>query len=343
MKKLLLLCPLLLTSAVFAAEKPKTAAKTPAKSTSNPAQPPVKGAVQMAGDNGQIGVTYTIGATGPLNFTLNSAEYTATRALLGEFTIAPTASEKLLILKATIHNPNKEMTGLDWGTLRFTAVDPTDVNHEYENVVAKPGTNEVINVELKPAQKMDVFYVIRVPIKGVIPKLMVAHHSGGKVLRYDLRKVAKALPAPFADSTDASGATGLAEIKGEMDKFYPLQNFDVKLVSTAFHEGKLGEHEPEEGQRFLLATVTIKNASATEASYDHSTLTAALTDAEGEKFDNLGFLKPVRPEGATGNLKSGAEYTGRFFFTLPKDAKPKTLTITEGESRTYSFDVSNTK
>jgi hypothetical protein len=28
---------------------------------------------------------------------------------------------------------------------------------------------------------------------------------------------------------------------------------------------------------------------------------------------------------------------------LPKDVKAKTLTVAENESRTYSFDVSNTK
>ena len=209
----------------------------------------------MAGDNGQIGVTYTIGETGPLNFTLNSAEFSATRAIMGEETIAPTADQKLLILKGTVHNPNKDLTGFDWGTLRLTAVDPNDVNHEYEGRVSKPGTNEPIFVELKPAQKMDVFYVIRVPIKGVIPKLIVQHHNGGKVLRYDLRKVVKGLPAPFADSADASGATGLAEIKGEAAKFYPLANFDAKLVGTAYHDGTLGEYEPEEGKRFFVATV----------------------------------------------------------------------------------------
>ncbi len=332
MKPVFALCPLLLAHVALAAEKPKT-----------PTPPPVKGAVQMAGDNGQIGTTYTIGATGPLNFTLNSAEFTATRALFGEATIAPKSDEKLLLLKGTIHNPNKDLTGFDWGTLRFTAIDPNDANHEYENAVAKMGSNEVINVELKPAQKMDVFYVIRVPIKGPIPKLMVAHQSGGKVLRYDLRKVAKALPAPFADSADASGATGLSEIKSEVGTFYPLQNFDVKLVGTTFQDGKLGEFEPEEGKRFLVATVVIKNAGATAAYYDASTFAAALTDGEGEKSDSMGFLKTTRPEGASGDLKPGAEYTGRFFFALPKDGKAKTLSLSEGESRTFHFDVSNTK
>ena len=297
----------------------------------------------MAGDNGQFGVTYTIGDTGAVNFTLNSAEYRASRVIMGETTIAPTAEQKLLVLNATIHNPNKDLTALDWGTLRFTAVDPNDQNHEYENAVSKPGTNEPISVELKPAQKIDVFYVIRVPIKGVIPKLIVTHNNSGKVLRYDLRKAVKGLPAPFADAGYASGATGINEIKGEAGTFYPLEGFDIKLVSTAYHEGKLGEYEPDEDKRYLIATVTIKNSNATEASYDNGTFTAALIAEDDEKSDNLNFLKPVRNEGATGDLKPGQEYTGRFFFMLPKDVKAKTLTVAENESRTYSFDVSNTK
>lgn len=340
---------LLLVSAAFAAGTAKTS-KTPAKTTSKttkpvakPAQQPIKGAVQMAGDNGQLGVTYTIGANGALNFTLNSAEFRASRVVMGEATIAPKADEKLLVLNATIHNPNKDLNALDWGTLRFTAVDPNDQNHEYENYVAKPGTNELLSVELKPAQKIDVFYVIRVPIKGVIPKLIVTHYNSDKVLRYDLRKAVKALPAPFADPAEASGANGLAEIKGEAGTFYPLEGFDIKLVSTAYHEGKLGEYEPDEDKRYLIATVTIKNANPIETSYDNSTITAALIAEDDEKSDSQNFLKPTRNEGASGDLKPGQEYTGRFFFMLPKDVKAKTLTIAQGESRTYLFDVSNTK
>jgi hypothetical protein len=347
MKLIVALCPFLLASTVFAAGSTKTPSKTPAKTTKTPAKmpqkQPIKGAVQMAGDNGQIGVTYTIGDTGALNFTLNSAEYRASRVIMGEATIAPTIDEKLLVLNATIHNPNKDLTNLDWGTLRLTAVDPNDQNHEYENSVAKPGSNEPLNVQLKPAQEIDVFYVIRVPIKGMIPKLIVTHQNGGKVLRYDLRKAVKALPAPFADPADTSGATGINEIKAEAGTFYPLEGFDIKLVSTAYHEGKLGEYEPDEDKRYLIATVTIKNSNAIEASYDNGTFTAALIAEDDEKSDSQNFLKPVRNEGATGNLKPGQEYTGRFFFSLPKDVKAKTLTVAENESRTYLFDISNTK
>lgn len=336
MKKLLLLCPLLLSNAVFAAEKPKT--------TDKPAQPPVKGQVQMAGDNGQIGTIYTIGAEGPLNFTLNSAEFSATRSLAGEITIAPTAEQKLLILKATVHNPNKDLTNFDWGTLKLTAIDPNDVNHEAENFVVKQGTSETVTVDLKPAQKVDVFYVIRVPLKGSIPKLMVAHYNGGKVLRYDLRQVAKGLPAPFADSAEKSGANGLAEIKAAADTFYPMTNFDVKLVGTAYSDKKLGENELEDGKQFFVATITLKNGAATPQLYDGGTFTVTLTGDDDEKSDyNAILLKAKRDEAANGELKSGEEYTGRVFFALPKDVKAKTLTLSEGESRTYVFDVSNTK
>lgn len=348
MKLIAALCPILLASTVFAAGTTKTPAKTTTKTPTKapakaPEKQPIKGAVQKAGDDGQIGVTYTIGDNGPINFTLNSAEFRASRVIMGEATIAPKADEKLLVLNATIHNPNKDLTALDWGTLRFTAIDPNDVNHEYEPRVSKPGTNEPLSVELKPAQKIDVFYVIRVPIKSVIPKLMVEHYNGGKVLRYDLRKGVKGLAAPFADPADASGTAGLPEIKAEAGTFYPLEGFDIKLVSTAYHEGKLGEHEPDEDKRYLIATVTIKNSNAIEASYDHGTFTAALIAEDDEKSDAQDFLKPVRNEGANGDLKPGQEYTGRFFFMLPKDVKAKTLTVAENESRTYSFDVSNTK
>ena len=44
----------------------------------------VKGTTQMAGDNGKLGVTYTIGASGPLNITLDSAEFSVWPVIVGD-------------------------------------------------------------------------------------------------------------------------------------------------------------------------------------------------------------------------------------------------------------------
>ena len=46
-----------------------------------------------------------------------------------------------------------------------------------------------------------------VPAAGVVPKLIVEREQGAPVIRYDLRGKVKALPQPFADPSDTTGAT----------------------------------------------------------------------------------------------------------------------------------------
>jgi hypothetical protein len=232
----------------------------------------------------------------------------------------------------------------DWSSLSFTAVDANNVNREYEQRVTRIGTNQAVSIDLKPAQKIDVFYVITVPAKGVVPKLIVQHYSGGPVLRYDLRKAVKGLSAPFGDITDATGATALKEINGEAGKYYPTLNHNVKLVSTAYVNTALGEHELEEGKKFLVATVQFKNMWPVELQYDWATFEPSLVTSDGEKVEyNQQMLKTTKNETTSGQLKPGEEYTVRFFFPIDKELSAKTFRIAEPESRAYLFDVSGTK
>ena len=330
------LCALLVLAGPALAADPK---KPP------PVKPPTKGTTQMAGAEAQLGTAYTIGQNeGAINFTLDSAEFRVQRVSVGDESVAPKAEEKLLVLNYTVHNPNKELLSYDWGTLSFTAVDVQNVNHESINKVGRIGTNETIALELKPGQKLGVFTAIVVPAKGVVPKLIVKHVNGGPVLRYDLRKVVKALAAPFAEPADASGATAASEIAAEAGKYYPLLGWDAKLVSSAYAAGPLGENEAGDGKRFFVATIALKNGTSAPISYDTSTFTPLLITADDEKveFANI-LLKTTRNETAMGELKPGQEYTARFVFALPKDIAAKTLHFLEPESRVYAFDVSATK
>jgi hypothetical protein len=145
---------------------------------------------------------------------------------------APSAEEKLLVLRYTIHNPNKTERRYYWSTVGFTAVDAMNQNREFVQNAGSRETGEALNVNLKPAQKVEAYTVIKVPAKGVVPKLIVKPESGG-VIRYDLRGVAKPLTAPFADPADKTGATALKEIPGQNGQYYPLQNSTSKCLKPA--------------------------------------------------------------------------------------------------------------
>ena len=106
----------------------------------------------------------------------------------------------------------------------------------------------------------------------------------------------------------------------------------------------MGENEAEEGKRFFIATLTIKNATAAIAGYDFSSFAPALLTADDEKVEWDGiFLKTARNEAARGEMKPGEEYTARVVFSLPQEIAAKTLYVSEPESRVYAFDVQGTK
>jgi hypothetical protein len=71
------------------------------------------------------------------------------------------------------------------------------------------------------------------------------------VIRYDLRGVAKPLTSPFADPSDKTGATALTEIPAQIGQYYPLHNFDIKVLETGYADA-LGETVPEEANDFSL-------------------------------------------------------------------------------------------
>ncbi|PYE55440.1 DUF4352 domain-containing protein [Deinococcus yavapaiensis] len=319
---------LALATTAFAANPPATA-------------PAVMGTTQLDGQNAKIGQTFTIGKRDPINITLVSASYTTTRALLGTLTIVPKANEKLLVLRFTAHNPQKQDTDL-YG-LSFTAVDALDVNFSNEQTFVRAGTSTPFTGSIKPAQKVEVTAVIRVPASGVVPKLIV-QRDADPVLRYDLRGVVQKLPVPFADPKDASGATALADGPAKMNVFYPVGRYDVKLEDVTFSGEAMNGRDAPSGKRLVLATLTIKNAGADEDTPGSGRFWPELVDADGEPVKYWLLAKGSRPEEATGrSLKPGEEYRVRLVFVAPQGVGLKSLVLREPNSHGLVFDLGGVK
>lgn len=308
----------------------------------------VQGTAQLAGGDGALGKTYSLGkTTNALNFTLAALEYGLAPITMGTNVYAPKADEKLLVLRYTVQNPQKSDTSLYYGSFKMTALDAKDINHELNSDVVRDGTTEIYNAQLKPAQKINLLAVLVVPAAGAIPKLIVERGDGSPVLRFDLRGKVKGLVAPFADPADSSGSSALVEVPAQAGVFYPMFNFGGKLESVAFSQDKMDGKAPDAGKRYLIATFAIKNLLGTTAqpvSYSYSSFKFQLLSAEGDRQTFSGYLiKAARDEHADGSLKSGEEYRFRVYFTLPSDLAAKTLSVSEGVSRAYNFDVSSAK
>jgi hypothetical protein len=308
----------------------------------------VQGTAQLAGGEGVVGKTYSLGKTdNALNFTLTGLEYSLTPVTMDTIVYAPKASEKLLVLRYTVQNPQKRDVPLNYANFKITAVDAKDVNHVFDNYVARDGTTEIYNASLKPAQKVSLLAAFAVPAAGPIPKLIIERNDGSPVVRYDLRGKVKPLVAPFADPSDSSGASALSEVPAQLGVFYPGMSLGVKLEGAVFSTDKMDGKPPADGKRYLIATLGIKNltgATANPVRFDYSNFKFELRDAGGDKQVFNGYLiKAARDEHADGSLKSGEEYRFRVYFALPSDLTAKTLAVSEGASRVYAFDVSGAK
>ncbi|RYG23291.1 hypothetical protein EON82_14465 [bacterium] len=291
-----------------------------------PTTRPVLGTAQLPGDNGKLNQAYTMGQTRKVNFTLTGARYTKTRWTIDGRAAAPDKTTKLLVLSFSIQNPNPEITNFNMGTLKFTAIDQENVNHEYEGMVIQKAEEKNLTMDLKPAQKIECETVIVVPAKGVVPKLMVAHDTGGGVLRYDLRPIVQKLDKPFSED----GATAVETINAEKDAYYPLMHWDVKYLSTAISEKRFGNWTISDNKVFVLAKFQIKKASKTGYI---ARFRAELISEDGDRYDDQGMKKASLEEGANGPTEFGQEMNVRMAFAIPKGVKIAKLRIWEDQSK----------
>jgi hypothetical protein len=316
----------------------------------------VSGATALVGGTGELGKTYTIGKRDPVNFTLKSAEFAVKRMQIGSSKFEPEASEKLLILRFTVQNPQKKDLEFSTFNLRFTAVDSKDVNSSPEPYgsayIAREGEFVPLKVRLKPTQKIDAYAILTVSSAGVIPKLIVQSSNNNDqepVVRYDLGKKVKALPAPYNDPSDPSGATALASITAKAGVFVPMRFSSLRLDGAAFAD-TFDQRAASGGKRWLVVTMTLKNdiqpGGANLDVGDCSfgvVLTASDNETDSQQRCGLALYKGGREERLRVEVAPGNESALRLVFEVPSDVTGKSLAITEEKARTVVFDLSSFK
>jgi hypothetical protein len=308
-----------------------------------------QGTTQQAGGAGVIGKSYTLGREKPLNFLLRSAEFQIGRVVIGNEIYAPKRDEKLLILHATVQNPQKVEAYLSNFQWKFTAVDAKSVNHVYANYLAREGSTAELNIYLKPAQKIDVIIPLVVPAGGTVPKLIVenADESGTPVLRYDLSKTIRGLSAPYAAANDPY--TAPPTVAANAGTYYPAKEFDLKLESAVYSSETLENETLEANERLLIATFSARNPINTSQTRYLLGLKNDLEFTALDADDNISkelseWYKVGRPERLKEfpQMAYNQESKFRVGFKVPKDLKLKSLKVT-GMLRDFVFDVSSAK
>lgn len=304
-------------------------------------KPVVQGTKQMDGIAGEFGKEYTLGKEWPMNINVAGAEYTCEQMIIGDYTFFPNGKQKMLVINFAMHNPQKNQAYVNWETFNFTVVDSNNENHEYIHNVGTKINDSQLGMELKPAQKVDLYTLFLVPADVSIPKLIVK--SGDNlVIRYDLKDKIKPLVKPFVDPKDTTGAKSLEVVSAEKGVFYPIGNFDIKLDETTYTTDQLGEAELEEGHHYVVFSLTCKNDSVGNIYTDFQTFIPSLTDEDGNDMPwNYTMLQIKQNKGVSQEIKPGKEIKFRLFYSIPKDIKLATFTIgesSEGRKCEYKLD-----
>lgn len=301
-----------------------------------------QGTSELPGEKGKFGTVYTLRKNDPLYFSLKSAEYSVSQVVIGDELYAPKVDEKLIVLHFTIQNPQKDKeVFVRWDTLKFQAFDSKNVTHDEIGNWGDTASKQRVEISLKPAQTIEAYTAIPVPADGEMPKLMIQpnENTNDPVIRYDLLGIVAPLKAPFADPADKTGATALKKVPAQLNIAYPYNKYNITVEKYEYTTAALEDDAPEEGGRFFIATLKVKNVSPNHETLRWDSFTPVLTDNDGVELEYKTMLAATQNRQFEQPINGGQEFRVRVYFAVPKGMSPKTLTITEDPSRSYVYAI----
>ncbi len=301
-----------------------------------PTLPPVRPPVLL----GPFGGEQTLGASSPLQFTLNSAEYTVATVRTGNSVVFPLAEEKLLVVHFTLRNPLSEQTWVSWPTVAFTAVDAMGMNREYCEDILNEQTGESVDASLLPNQTIDAYTVITMPARGPALTLLV-RAADGAPLEFSLANAVTPLGPPLADPADTTGVTALSEVPAQMGLTYSLGNFAVTVDKAEYTGDAIQGQPPQEGTRFLVFTLRLKNQTPADQPLSWGSFGFSLRGPQGDEIPwNEYLLAPERDEAIEIMAAPGKETTVRVYFEVPAGMQPQALFVRQGQQgRAFLVEV----
>lgn len=319
---------------------PALSAPKPSAKPKPPSQRIVQGTQQLSGDQAVPGREYTLGKQNPMNFQLDSAEYTTSRVIIGKAVYWPAPDEKFLLLHFQFHNPRKAEALVRFDTFSYTAVDSTDTNRDCKRNLGIESTKQDLNMRLKPGQRIAAYTFIAVPANATVPKLIVKA-SDNLVLRYDLTGKIKPLTGPTADPADQTGATALKSVPSEPGTWYQIGLWDCRIDSFSTSTTPIAGKSLPKGGSYFVANATVRNAAPVEELFRYDTMEIHLTDQDGIDTPwSRWVLRGSSDQDLQARIAPGQEIKVRFVSKVPKGFTPKTFSVQrQGTAQSYLFQV----
>lgn len=319
------------------------------------AQNDIKGQAQLKGINGVFGTVYSL--KDGFNYSVLKARYTVD-PVSSYNPVNALADQKILVVEFSIKNATPQDNYFAPEGM-FGAVDTKGQIYEATGISLESKGAAEGAFNLKPGQglgqtelKDPLRVAFLVPGNAKIDKLIIAKgrlNTDEEVIRFPIvvanpKKEDKNVIAPLPENVrdaDPTGAVALAAGKLQKGSWvssgpYGLLLEDVKTTTEA-----LGGAEPNEGQTYIVATITAKNLSGQDVAFFElmggDTPLHEVLDADGERYRPIHFYKASKDEDADKEFKPGDEYKFRIVFQVPKDAKLKTLTLGAASFRKWSM------
>ena len=304
-----------------------------------------KPAVQMPGDNGKLGVPYQLGKKGEeLVFTLEKAQF-ASRAFWASDAYFPAEKQRLLIVSYSIQNPSSKDDRMFFHqSFAFTVVSPDDENFVCDGATANgmaaihPDRRDRLNIQLKPAQKVRALAFISIHPKGPVNKLIVQRGKGTAVLRYDLKEKV----APQTGCFATNGGMEMLPIGAAlMTQLVDLGPWDIVVEKMTDELLPIGDFSIDAGHKYVVLTVTIKNASMTPYPLHNSLIRTKVTDIDGSDLPETNYWakgsSPERFQNMT--VEPGAQVRVRMLYHVPLLAKLTKITFRDDQYSSSSAAV----
>ena len=292
--------------------------------------PAARAVDEMPGQWGELGKNYiTAGRSHKLLFRVTSLEYRVAPVVIGNSTYAPKADEKLLVVHFVLQNAEDTAYTVSWNALTMNAIDANEVTCKAGTSMGAEADGKSVGVELKPAQKIEVYRVIRVGAAGPAKKLIVFRDQP-PVVRYDLLEKCKPTPLPkeLADPADATGTTPAQPLIAKIGQKMPLGEVETTVDGWQQGQPTADGKAPKAGNQWVYVTATITNVSAKDQRLTHALVRPMLLSGEDQFKSRYALFAVDSDQVMTPPvLAPGASRTIRWALEVPATLNQPTLQI----------------
>jgi hypothetical protein len=315
----------------------------PSGPMSGGAVPPVAGAATTAPTTGvgaavagevpgawaEIGRTYRLGETDPIQLALQSAEYEAKRLQFGSTVIWPKAGEKFLVVRFQLSNARRQAMRVVAARLVWSVAPASGAAVIRCEYLGRENGGASFDHTLEAGQASACLAVFRVSGAGEMQSLTVTNRpdAAAATARYDLRGRVRGLPAHLADARDAAGATVVDAVRARLGESFASGVTDVVVQGVEV----VGADAPAPTGRTtnlpVYATVRYTfQGPFTPVVFGGRAPVATLIDSQGgsRPAENQTFalqapdVLPLRP-------KAGDTVEFRLRFWIPRGTTPQRL------------------